>query len=424
MRFQKYTTFIFFVGIGFFFLWFALEGKAQTEIDKELEDKQEKMEDLEEKRDSYSTIVDVKQRQAEIYDAQKKSLANQIGTLKQEMTKNQEEIAVVERDRDILVQEIERKQAIITVQKEVLATLVRKYYDQKQSGMILDLANTSSKNSFLASQDRTFQLQEKVQSVLSEIMNAKESLEKNKIEIERKQSDLVNLRIRLEKQGEYLEVVTLQKEALLEKTLTEKGQYAWRLDKVEEEIQKIAQEIASIEASKVSRLDLNTLPPAKKGLIAYPVGSPFIITQSYGMTGFAKSGAYGYSDSGKPIPHNGVDFGAPTGTPIYAVSNGNVIADGDSGKYAYGRWIAIQHSIDGKEFVTLYGHLNKKSVKKGDSVKEGERIGDMGNTGYSTGPHLHFGVYSASSFEIVNSTKVSGVKIPTGAHVDPMRYLK
>ncbi len=424
MHFQKYTISLLFVGISIFSLNFALEGKAQTEIEKELEDKQEKMQDLEEKRNSYSTIVDVKQRQAEIYDAQKKSLVSQIGTLQQEMTKNQEEITVVERERDILVQDIERKQAIIVVQKEVLVTLVRKYYDQKQSGMILDLANTSSKNSFLASQDRTFQLQEKVQSILSEIMNAKESLERNKIEIEQKQNDLVNLRTRLEKQGEYLEVVTLQKEALLTKTLTEKGQYAWRLDKVEEEIQKIAQEIASIEASKVSRLDLSTLPPAKKGLIAYPVGSPFIITQSYGMTNFAKSGAYGYGENGKPIPHNGVDFGAPVGTPIYAVADGMVIADGDSGRYAYGKWIALHHSIDGKEFITLYGHLNKKSVKKGESVKEGDRIGDMGNTGYSTGPHLHFGVYSASSFEIVNSTKVSGVKIPTGAHVDPMRYLK
>lgn len=423
MHFQKYNIFLLFLGISILSFWGALEGMAQTEIEEALEDKQEKIEELEEKRDSYSAIVDMKQRQAEIYDAQKRSLANQIGTLTQEVEKNKEELAVVEKERDILLQDIERKQSIITVQKEVLATLVRKYYDQKQSGMILDLANTSSKNSFLASQDRTFQLQEKVQSILSEIMNAKESLEKNKVEVEQKQSDLVNLRTRLEKQGQYLEVVTLQKEALLEKTLTEKGQYAWRLDKVEEEIQKIAQEIASIEASKVSRLDLNTLPPAKKGLIAYPVGSPFV-TQSYGMTSFAKSGAYGYSEGGKPIPHNGVDFGAPTGTALYAVSDGSVIADGDSGKYAYGKWIALRHNINGKEFVTLYGHLSKKSVKKGDSVKEGERIGDMGSTGYSTGPHLHFGVYSADSFEIVNSTKVSGVKIPTGAHVDPMRYLK
>ncbi|NCU42384.1 MAG: hypothetical protein EOM19_06750, partial [Candidatus Moranbacteria bacterium] len=387
----------------------------------ELEDKQEKIEELEEKRESYSNIINVKQRQAEIYDAQKKSLVNQIGTLTQEVENNKEELATVEKERDILLQDIERKQVIINVQKEVLATLVRKYYDQKQSGMILDLANTSSKNSFLASQDRTFQLQEKVQNILVEIMNAKESLERNKIEVEQKQSDLVNLRTRLEKQGEYLEVVTLQKEALLEKTLTEKGQYAWRLDKVEEEIQKVTQEIASIEASKVSRLNFASLPPAKKGLIAYPIRSPFV-TQSYGMTNYAKSGVYGYNKDGRPNPHNGVDFGAPVGTPLYAVADGTVIADGDNGRYAYGKWIALQHTIDGKNFVTLYGHLSKKSVKKGEGVKEGDRIGDMGNTGNSTGPHLHFGVYSAESFELNNFS--GGGKIPIGAHVDPMRYLK
>ena len=87
----------------------------------------------------------------------------------------------------------------------------------------------------------------------------------------------------------------------------------------------------------------------------------------------------------------------------------------------YGKWIAIEHEFDGKELVTIYGHLSKKRVDKGDKVDEGDKIGDIGSTGYSTGPHLHFGVYSADQFEI---SKINGRDIPTGAHVNPMRYLE
>ncbi|MEZ5686564.1 MAG: DUF5930 domain-containing protein [Paracoccaceae bacterium] len=83
--------------------------------------------------------------------------------------------------------------------------------------------------------------------------------------------------------------------------------------------------------------------------------------------------------------HAGVDLAGPVGTPIYAPADGVVIKTGrESG---YGNVIRIRHEFGIK---TVYGHLSRIHVKNGQKVSRGERIGDMGNTGRSTGPHLHY----------------------------------
>lgn len=86
--------------------------------------------------------------------------------------------------------------------------------------------------------------------------------------------------------------------------------------------------------------------------------------------------------------HDGMDIANSEGTPIYAAKDGIVI---DAGPVSgYGNWIRIKHE-DGT--VTLYGHQNKNHVEKGETVKAGQYIADMGSQGFSTGSHLHFGVY-------------------------------
>jgi len=83
--------------------------------------------------------------------------------------------------------------------------------------------------------------------------------------------------------------------------------------------------------------------------------------------------------------HAGVDLAAGTGSPIRAVTSGTVIAAGNEG--GYGNAVRIQHP-DGS--VSLYGHMSSLMVRKGAQVGAGEQIGREGNTGHSTGPHLHF----------------------------------
>jgi len=85
--------------------------------------------------------------------------------------------------------------------------------------------------------------------------------------------------------------------------------------------------------------------------------------------------------------HKGIDFSAPIGTPVYATGNGKVIAQ--SSDHGYGKHIEINH---GYGYKTLYAHLSKFAVKKGQRVKRGDLIGYVGNTGSSTGPHLHYEV--------------------------------
>lgn len=89
--------------------------------------------------------------------------------------------------------------------------------------------------------------------------------------------------------------------------------------------------------------------------------------------------------------YNGVDFGAPTGTPIVAAADGVVIVEKGSSRWygGYGNYIVIEHT-NGSQ--TLYAHNSKNLVSVGDTVKKGQEIGLVGSTGRSTGPHLHFEV--------------------------------
>lgn len=98
-------------------------------------------------------------------------------------------------------------------------------------------------------------------------------------------------------------------------------------------------------------------------------------------------------------PHTGLDLGAPRGTDVYVTANGTVVEN--SYKGAYGNQILVDHGFGYK---TRYAHLSKSFVRPGQVVRRGETIGEVGSTGRSTGPHLHYEV------------------IYMGNVVDPMNY--
>lgn len=97
------------------------------------------------------------------------------------------------------------------------------------------------------------------------------------------------------------------------------------------------------------------------------------------------------------VEHNGIDYGAPTGTPVRSVADGSVEHAGWKG--GYGNTVVIRH---GASTTTLYAHLSKIDVGHGQRVMQGQRIGAVGATGMATGPHLHFEV------------------MVDGRHVDPL----
>ncbi len=104
---------------------------------------------------------------------------------------------------------------------------------------------------------------------------------------------------------------------------------------------------------------------------------------------------------GRPAMHTGLDFRAQMGDPVRATANGKVVSAGWSG--GYGRMVEIDH---GNGLSTRYGHLSEIDVKVGDTIKIGQVIGEVGSTGRSTGPHLHY------------ETRIDGEA------VDPQKFLR
>lgn len=88
--------------------------------------------------------------------------------------------------------------------------------------------------------------------------------------------------------------------------------------------------------------------------------------------------------------HYGIDIANSIGTPILAAADGVVVEAGSAS--GFGLWVRIQHE-DGT--ITVYGHVNEYLVEEGQEVRAGDEIAEMGNRGYSTGPHLHFEVWLA-----------------------------
>jgi len=112
-------------------------------------------------------------------------------------------------------------------------------------------------------------------------------------------------------------------------------------------------------------------------------GDMFTPTRNYRNTAFFGQAGGSWSSG----HHTGLDFAAATGTPVFAALAGKVVEAGWGG--AYGNHIIVRHD-NGVE--TLYAHLNSTAVAKGDRVLRGQRIGAVGSTGNSSGPHLHFEV--------------------------------
>ena len=152
-----------------------------------------------------------------------------------------------------------------------------------------------------------------------------------------------------------------------------------------------AEDLYSLTADRLKELlsDLNSeVEPALQETLAKeaarPVGSPLEV-ETYIASGFGtRRNPFG---NGYEF-HDGVDLPAWYGTPIYATAPGKVIEAGWS--KIFGRYVKIDH---GYGYRTLYGHMSKILVKRGQTVERGQAIGEVGSTGRSTGPHVHYSVF-------------------------------
>ncbi len=167
---------------------------------------------------------------------------------------------------------------------------------------------------------------------------------------------------------------------------------------------------------------------AGHGVFSWPLAS-VIFTQLFGGTEFAAQNSQVY---GRPF-HPGLDFGAPVGTPVFAIDSGEVTATGNTdavrGCYSWGKWVLVAHE---NGISSLYAHLSGVAVSEGDSLDRGQTLGYVGQTGYATGPHLHLTLYASEGVQVrrfeefKTQTGCAGATTPVAPHeayLDPQEYL-
>ncbi|NCN53232.1 peptidoglycan DD-metalloendopeptidase family protein [Candidatus Wolfebacteria bacterium] len=250
---------------------------------------------------------------------------------------------------------------------------------------------------------------DELQILTNELTSKLNLTSEKKSDVEQENKNLKNKKIIASNQK-------VEKNNLLAQTKNQEKLYQNLISSLEKEQKAIADQIEELEAELRLKIDPSLLPTPRPGVLEYPVAGARL-TQGYGATAFAK---YGY----KGQWHNGLDFAAPLGTPMVAAEDGIVLAAWNQDEYcyrgAYGKFIAIEHN---NNLTTLYTHLSLMVVNEGDQVKRGDVIGYVGNTGYSTGPHVHFGVYASATFRIAPSKLNCGPKMPYGGDLDPGDYL-
>ena len=260
-------------------------------------------------------------------------------------------------------------------------------------------------------------LNDAVKLKLDELKQLKEDLEKAQVKLTEDQDGLRAEQSTLRGQRIVLDNQKITQQQLLSQTRNQESEYQKLIASIEEKEQAINREIFELEEQLRLALDPSSVPRSFSGLFMWPAEG--LLTQGYGCikTTFARK-SYPLCDEGTGGFHNGVDVAASLGTPIRAAGDGVVRAMGSS-PYAYGYWLAVEHS---NGLVTAYTHMSSaRPVSVGQTVSRGQQVGYMNTTGYSTGPHIHFMVYAPNTFTVKPST-ISGT-LPIGATLNPFNYL-
>lgn len=264
-------------------------------------------------------------------------------------------------------------------------------------------------------------INEKVQA----LADTKTTLATQKATFESSKEKLVNLNNTLNDQKQLVDVTVKDKNNLLLQTKNKETEYQKLLSDKKTKKESLEAEMSDVESRLKVIVDITKLPKYGKGVLKYPLSNP-VITQYFGNTAFA-SGKYNGAG------HNGIDFGAKIGTPILSADAGTVIGTGNTDSacrgVSYGKWILVRHT---NGLTTLYGHLSVVQAVIGQTVARGEKIALSGNTGYATGPHLHFTVYASDAVHVTSPTeyksKVCGTYLimpisPKDGYLNPLPYL-
>lgn len=235
---------------------------------------------------------------------------------------------------------------------------------------------------------------------LLDLQVASANVEENQRILTEEMLDLQDTREQLSESEEILKKKRTESDDILRDLIAKQSEFQVLLDESEalqnELMNEIAQKQKELQAAQYKeelvKMALKGQNPPSNATWIEPV-SGYTISSPFGNRKSPTAGASTY--------HRGVDMACPSGTPIYATRAGTVtVASYQAGGAGY--YVSINH---GDGFASIYMHMTRYVVSKGQSVTQGQLIGYVGSTGISTGPHLHFGVSYG------------------GTYVNPMAYL-
>lgn len=350
-----------------------------------------------------SEISDVKKKGEELKskkaeaEAEKQSLSTQLDSILADIEEMEKKIA--DKEEEIALKEEELIQAQIDEndQYEDMKKRIKYMYENGNTQFFQILIESKSMSDFLSNAEYISSISEydrdmlvQFQEIVKTVKEQEEALQAEYTEMEGLQDELI------------------AKQASLEELIASKSSEISSLDaEIGENAKKLEALEAAAEAARKAAEDAARKQQEKASSYANSAGASVVSgngTFTHPCPGYSRiSSTFGWRE--QPLPgastnHKGVDFAAPTGTPIYAAAGGTVVSSGYSGKA--GNRIVINH---GNGLQTIYMHCHKLYVKAGTTVSKGQNIAAVGTTGNSTGPHLHFQVMSG------------------GTPVNPMNYL-
>lgn len=400
------------ITVVFFVLFFAANGSHASLIDdlkQQIAEKESEIKELERKNAQYQGQLDVTKQASTSLKSEITKVEREINELTITIKKTQTKIFETNVRVEELKDQITVKEGEIATSREQLAHMIRALNSQDDTGFLSLVLSASTFSDVFSQQQYIVNLQREVQSNLTDLKDFKQELQTFKTSQEKEKASLDTLEDNLKNQREIVTDQKSGKETLLKQTKNKEKEYQRLIAAIEKERQATEKEVNVLEAKLRLAIDKAKLPVGA-GILKWPIDD-VRITQGYGKPNW--KAAYDF--------HNGIDIGAPTGTPVLAALSGKVVGVGNNGKYAYGKWISIDHG--NKNITTLYGHLSLQKASMGQTVATGDIIGYVGSTGYSTGPHLHFSVFASESYMLLNSSSVPGLKIPVGGTINPMEYL-
>ncbi len=327
-------------------------------------------------------------------EKEKKQIQKEINRLKSEKSSTQAKKNVLDREISVMQKEINTVSSLIsTLDTQInqftseLADIENKEKEQyeayKLRVRVMEEEGSVSYISVLLAAESFSDLLTKVeiiqnvmthdQNLMTRLKETRAEVEQKKKEIQASRAEQAAAKAKLVRSQDALEVKSGEMGDVIHELSDEQAKYQKEFNEAERAMQSAKNELKKLlNSSKSSQTKY------VGGTFMWPTPSCTIITSAYGMR---------YD----PITrvrskHTGVDIGARQGSNIVASNSGTVVTSGWSSK-GYGNYVVINH---GGGMSTLYAHMSKRLVSKGQTVSKGDVIGLVGSTGYSTGPHLHF----------------------------------